>query len=230
MPAQRSEIEDAVAEGVKLELLAAPAQAISQSGDLKGLECLHMGLGEFDRSGRRRPVPVEDSQFCLDVDMVISAIGQVPDAISLGGLGLELNRDGTIKVDEDGRTSVPHIFAGGDAVTGPTTVIWAIAAGERAAVAIDQYLSMDDSKVHPWRATRPPDTPFDPEAEPAPYGRLETARLTPDERRCGFAEVEAVCTREAAVQEARRCLRCEYREEQIAEVPVEASVPAMAEA
>ena len=231
MPAQRAEIEDAVAEGVKLELLAAPGQVISQDGTLKGLECLRMCLGEFDRSGRRRPEPVEDSRFRLDVDLVISAIGQSPDTTSLlNGLGLELNRDGTIKVDKDGRTTVPYIFAGGDAVTGPATVIWAIAAGERAAVAIDQYLSKDDSKAYPWRETRPPDIPFDPEAEPAPYGRLETTKLAPDERRCLFAEVEAACTREAAVQEALRCLRCEYREEQTAEVPAEVSVPALAEA
>jgi NADH-quinone oxidoreductase subunit F len=231
MPAQRAEIEDAVAEGVKLELLATPGQVISQDGTLKGLECLRMCLGEFDRSGRRRPEPVEDSQFRLDVDMVISAIGQSPDTTSLlNGLGLELNRDGTIKVDKDGRTTVPYIFAGGDAVTGPATVIWAIAAGERAAVAIDQYLSKDDSKAYPWRETRLPDIPFDPEAEPAPYGRLETIKLAPDERRCLFAEVEAVCTREVAVQEALRCLRCEYREEQAAEVPAEVSVPALAEA
>ncbi|NIO69960.1 MAG: FAD-dependent oxidoreductase, partial [Anaerolineae bacterium] len=124
MPAQRSEIEDAVAEGVKLELLATPAQAISQNGGIKGLECLRMCLGEFDGSGRRRPEPVEDSQFRLDVDMVISAIGQTPDTTSLLS-SLELNRDGTIKVDKDGRTTVPYIFAGGDAVTGPATVIWA---------------------------------------------------------------------------------------------------------
>jgi NADH-quinone oxidoreductase subunit F len=174
---------------------------------------------------------VEDSQFRLDVDMVISAIGQSPDTTSLlNGLGLDLNRDGTIKVDKDGRTTVPYIFAGGDAVTGPATVIWAIAAGERAAVAIDQYLSKDDSKAYPWQETRLPDIPFDPEAEPAPYGRLETIKLAPDERRCLFAEVEAVCTREVAVQEALRCLRCEYREEQAAEVPAEVSVPALAEA
>jgi NADH-quinone oxidoreductase subunit F len=231
MPAQRSEIEDAVAEGVKLELLATPAQAISQKGAIKGLECLRMCLREFDRSGRRRPEPVEDSRFCLDVDMVISAIGQTPDTTSLSnGLGLELNRNGTIKVDKDGHTTVPHIFAGGDAVTGPATVIWAIAAGEQAAVAIDQYLSKDKSKVYPWRETKSPDTPFDPEAEPVPYGRLETTKLAPDERRCSFAEVEAVCTKEAAVHEALRCLRCDYREEEAAEVLAEAGVPALAEA
>jgi NADH-quinone oxidoreductase subunit F len=229
MPAQRSEIEDAVVEGVRLELLAAPAQVTSQNSAIKGLECLHMCLGEFDRSGRRRPVPVEDSRFHLDVDMVISAIGQTPDTTPLLS-GLELNRDGTIKVDKDGRTTIPYIFAGGDAVTGPATVIWAIAAGERAAVAIDQYLSNDDSKVYPWRETRSPDTPFDPEAEPAPHGRLETTKLTLEKRRCSFAEVEDVCTREAAVQEALRCLRCDYREEQAAEVPAEASVLALVEA
>jgi len=231
MPAQRSEIEDAVAEGIKLELLAVPERVISQDGAIRGLECLRMCLGEFDRSGRRRPEPVEDSRFRLDVDTVISAIGQAPDTTSLlNGLGLELNRDGTIKVDKNGRTTVPYIFAGGDAVTGPATVIWAIAAGEQAAVAIDQTLSKENSKVYPWRETRSPDTPFDPEAEPAPYGRLETARLAPDGRRCSFAEVEAVCTKEAAVQEALRCLRCDYREEQATEVPTEAGIPALAEA
>jgi len=231
MPAQRSEIEDAVAEGVRLELLVVPAQVISQNGAIKGFECLRMCLGEFDRSGRRRPRPVEDSRFRLDVDMVISAIGQTPDTTSLlNGLGLELNRDGTIKVDKKGRTTVPYIFAGGDAVTGPATVIQAIAAGERAAVAIDQCLCNDDSKGYPWRNTKSPDTPFDPEAEPAPYGRLETTKLGPDKRRCSFAEIEAVCTREVAVQEALRCLRCEYREEQATEVPAGAGVLALAEA
>ena len=213
MPAQSTEVEAAEAEGVELRFLVTPVRIIGDQRRVKGIACQRMRLGEFDRSGRRRPIPIEDSCFELEVDMVIPAIGQFSDAGNLfEGLGIEVAAGGAIRVTKDGRTNVPYIFAGGDATTGPATVIEAIAAGERAAVAIDQYLSHDGNRVYPWRQRKPANTSFDPQAEPVQYGRCELPELPPASRGKSFDEVEGVLDRETAMREARRCLRCDYRE------------------
>ncbi len=229
MPAQPEEIEDAAAEGIRFEFLATPAAVVGENSRVQALECTRMKLGAFDRSGRRRPEPT-DERFTLDVDMVIPAIGQRAVTSHLfDGLAVEMHKNGTIQVDGDGHTAVPFIFAGGDATTGPATVIKAIASGERAAVAIDRYLSGDTSKVYPWRELQSPDTAFDPEAEPLPYTRAECTKLSVPERRRCFDEIEGVLSREAAMREGLRCLRCDYREEPAPELPVEAEMPAVAE-
>ena len=229
MPAQPEEIEDAAAEGIRFEFLVAPATIVGESSRVKALECIRMKLGPFDRSGRRRPEPT-DERFTLDVDMVIPAIGQrVVTAPLFDGLDVKVGQDGAIEVDSDGRTAVPFVFAGGDAVTGPATVIKAIASGERAAVAIDRYLSGDMSRVYPWRELRSPDTPFDPEAEPLAANRAESIKLSAPERRRCFDEVERVLSKEAAMREGLRCLRCDYRGEPAPEVPAEEKIPAVVE-
>jgi len=140
MPANPWEIKEAEDEGVKIEFLVAPKKILGENGKVSGIECVRMQLGELDESGRRRPIPIEGSAFTQKVDMVILAIGEAPD---LGFLPkeIELNEDGTIWVNPiTMETSMQSVFAGGDAVTGPATVIEAICAGKRAAESIENYL------------------------------------------------------------------------------------------
>lgn len=143
MPARREEIENAEEEGIELQLLTSPvAVEGNEAGWVTGLRCQRMELGEPDESGRRRPIPIPDSQFVIPADTVIIAIGQSPNPILIRNTpGLETDARGTIVVDEKtGATSLPGVFAGGDAVTGAATVIAAMGAGKRAAAAIDDYL------------------------------------------------------------------------------------------
>ncbi|MGE5541695.1 MAG: NADH-quinone oxidoreductase subunit NuoF, partial [Bacillota bacterium] len=141
MPAIPTEIEEAMHEGVEFAFLAAPARVTGAGGKVTTLECQRMNLGEFDKSGRRRPVPAEGATFALSVDMVIAAIGQVPEGDALEGSGVGLSKGGTVEASsKTTATPVEGIFAGGDCVTGPDTVIKAIAAGKRAAQEIDKYL------------------------------------------------------------------------------------------
>lgn len=142
MPARKEEIGHAKEEGIELRLLNNP---VSIKGDEKGwvngLECVKMELGEADASGRRSPVAIKGSEYILDVDMVVMAIGQGPNPlIKQTTPNLEVNKRGNIVADEVGATSIPGVFAGGDIVTGAATVISAMGAGKRAAIAIDEYL------------------------------------------------------------------------------------------
>ncbi|MCM8773817.1 MAG: NADPH-dependent glutamate synthase [Candidatus Omnitrophica bacterium] len=142
MPARDAEINNAKEEGLDFKLLTQPVRVIGDdSGYVKGLECIRMELGPPDESGRRRPIPIEVSNFVLDVDTLIVAIGQSPNPlIPKSEPDLKINKDGTIKVDKDYRTSIKGVFAGGDIITGADTVISAMGAGKRAARAIDNYI------------------------------------------------------------------------------------------
>ncbi|NLW56679.1 MAG: NADPH-dependent glutamate synthase [Firmicutes bacterium] len=144
MPARLEEIENAEEEGVIFRLLTNPLRLEgNEDGDVTTMVCQKMALGEADASGRRRPVPIPDSEFELPVDTVVIAIGQGPNPILLQGTeGLALNKWGYIEVDpETQMTSIPGVFAGGDIVTGAATVIAAMGAGKKAARAIDRYLT-----------------------------------------------------------------------------------------
>lgn len=142
MPARKEEIGHAKEEGIELRLLNNPVSIKGdEKGWVKGLECVKMELGEADASGRRSPVAIKGSEYVLDVDMVVMAIGQGPNPlIKQTTPDLEVNKRGNIVADEAGATSIPGVFAGGDIVTGAATVISAMGAGKRAAVAIDEYL------------------------------------------------------------------------------------------
>lgn len=142
MPARCEEIENAKAEGLNFKLLTQPVKILSnKEGFASGLECIKMELGLPDSSGRRRPVPIEDSNFILDVDTVIVAIGQKPNPLlAKVSSGLKTNPNGTIWVDDSLMTSIPGVFAGGDIITGADTVISAMGAGKKAAVGIDKYV------------------------------------------------------------------------------------------
>ncbi|MEA3241738.1 MAG: NADPH-dependent glutamate synthase [Pseudomonadota bacterium] len=144
MPARDEEIHHAEQEGVELVLLANPLSIVgNDSGWVSGVECIRMELGEPDESGRRRPVPIEGSEFILEVDMVVVAIGNGPNPLVPNTTpGLELTRWGNIQANEEsGQTSRKGVFAGGDIVTGAATVIMAMGAGKKAAVAMHEYLS-----------------------------------------------------------------------------------------
>ncbi|WP_456486765.1 NADPH-dependent glutamate synthase [Candidatus Alkanophaga liquidiphilum] len=140
MPARAEEIEHAKEEGVKFMLLTVPRRYIGdERGWVRQMECVRMRLGEPDASGRRRPIPIEGSEFMMDVDTVIVAIGQRPNMPSVKGLAV--TKRSTIIVDDEGKTSVEGVFAGGDITTGAATVISAMSAGKKAAFAIHKYLT-----------------------------------------------------------------------------------------
>jgi glutamate synthase (NADPH/NADH) small chain len=142
MPARKEEIENAEEEGVKFKFLTTPTRFLGdEKGWIKQMECIRMELGPPDESGRRRPVPIEGSEFIMDVDTVVVAIGRTPNPIIQRTTeGLQVTKYGTIVTDENGKTSIEGVYAGGDIVTGEATVISAMGAGKRAAKAIHEYL------------------------------------------------------------------------------------------
>ncbi|MFO7294413.1 MAG: NADPH-dependent glutamate synthase [Clostridia bacterium] len=145
MPARLEEIHHAKEEGVIFDVLTNPVEILGQDGWVKGLKCIRMELGEPDESGRRRPIPVEGSEFIMDVDIVIIAIGTSPNPLIASTTpGLAVQKWGGIIVDEEtGATSKDRVYAGGDAVTGAATVILAMGAGKKAAKAIHERLSKE---------------------------------------------------------------------------------------
>ena len=210
MPAADEEIEEALAEGIKMEFLAAPVRVIGENGKVTGIECIRMELGEPDASGRRRPVPVEGSEFTLDVEAVIPAIGQAADLSFISeGSGISINKWNTFDVDDvTFATNVEGIFAGGDDVTGPATVVQAIAAGKEAARSIDRYLKGENvaaGRQRDWTQNI---------ADKADVSCVEKKErphlpeLEPEERKTHFDEVILGYSEEDVVREANRCLSC----------------------
>ncbi|MFW5689212.1 MAG: FAD-dependent oxidoreductase, partial [Spirochaetota bacterium] len=211
MPAYAEEIEEALHEGVELRPLVQPIEVVAnERGETEGLRCETMTLGSFDRSGRRRPTRGKDGPFVLPADQIIVAIGQRLDAGPIAGLaGLELNEHGFIATDlTTGQTSVPWIFAGGDSVSGPSSVVDAIAAGERAAVGINLLLTGRVDAF--WREESEVETSYDPDAEPAPYPREAYRTIAVERRRQNFDEVEQPWCEAVTMRQAQRCLRCDY--------------------
>ena len=149
LPARREEVEHAQEEGIIFRLLTNPVRVLGdENGWVKGMECVSMELGEPDESGRRRPVEIKDSNFVLDVDCMIMAIGTSPNPLIRSTTeGLETNRKGCLIADDNGATTREGVFAGGDAVTGAATVILAMGAGKTAAKAMDAYIQRNDKKA-----------------------------------------------------------------------------------
>ncbi len=211
MPAAPEEIEGARQEGVKIVFLVAPHRIEKRDGKLV-LEMLRMTLGDkADARGRRQPVAVDGSQFSEEFDTVIVAIGQVPDVPA--DFGLPSGDGGVIKVDPDTLATVkPGVFSGGDCVSGPASVIEAIAAGRQAAVSIDQFLG-GKGNIEEKLAREETITPPEIEEGEAYRPKMRHASMI---RRCAsFTEVDIGLTRKAGVKETKRCLRCdlEPREE-----------------
>jgi len=207
MPASAEEIEGAVAEGVKIHFLAAPSRITSKDGKLQ-LKCLEMRLGEVDASGRPRPEPIEGSEFTMDLDTIIAAVGQRPEIP--GQFKLPLGRGNTIQVDPDTlATGREGVFAGGDAVNGPASVIEAIANGRQAASSIDRYLG-GSGDIEETLA--PPEGEVEPLEEAKEEPRVEIPALPVAERLKNFSQVELGLSEKMAVKEANRCLRCDLEE------------------
>ena len=210
MPAWAEEIQQALEEGIILHTLTNPLEILSIDGKVSGIKCNSNKLGAFDASGRRRP-EAEERTFVIDAEQVIMAIGQTLNCEEiLDGIPLETSHSGAvIKINpETGQTSIPWIFAGGDAVTGPLTVIKAVAGGEIAAVGIDEYLT--GGKHAFWRREVKNDTFFNPDADPSLVPRQKVSLLSSDRRKHNFDEVEQVWVENEAVRQAKRCLRCDY--------------------
>jgi heterodisulfide reductase subunit A2 len=207
MPANPAEIEEARHEGVKIHYLAAPVEIIGSGGKVTQIKCIKMELGKPDESGRRRPVPVEGSEFVVDVDTIIPAISQSADISFLEEKhGVAITRWGTPHVDDDTAVSdVANVFACGDAVSGPATVVEAIAEGKKAARSIERYLNGEELKVE--KEAYPSDEEYDlPDFVPLKQRAVMPA--IPVQKRKGFDEVETGFTAEQAIEEAKRCLNC----------------------
>ena len=142
MPANSWEIDAAEHEGVIIQYLAAPVEILGKDGRVSGMKCIKMELGEPDASGRRRPVPIEGSEYVIDAETIVPALSQAANLEFLGeDHGLDINRWNTFDIDEEtGATNVQGVFAGGDVVTGPDIAIRAVAAGKKAAEGIHEYL------------------------------------------------------------------------------------------
>ncbi|MBW2038595.1 MAG: NADH-quinone oxidoreductase subunit NuoF [Deltaproteobacteria bacterium] len=210
MPASDEEIEEALEEGVQVRFLVVPKRIVGRDGKVAAMECQNMGLGEFDRSGRRRPVPIEGSGFTVDADTVIAAIGQVANLSFLDGIREQIAPGGRIDIDSESyQTSLEGVFAGGDVVTGPWDVVNAIAAGHRAAEEIDRYLRLKKGEP-PWREEMAKfEIPIEIEEEVVERPRVKMPMLSPEERKVNFQEVELGYAERMAMEEARRCLRCD---------------------
>ena len=212
MPAWEEEIQAAEAEGVSLTYLCAPKAVLVRNGRLVGLQCIRMELGEPDASGRRRPMPISGSDFHMDIDQLIPAIGQKADLSALKNVeGLKFTRWGTVEVDpvtyETGRKGV---FAGGDLQTGPWIAIGAIAAGREAAESMVRHFNKEDMAKDrtPMANENPVYRPI-PE-NTAPQSRAGMPELNLARRKGNFEEVELGLGEEAGKEEAGRCLNCGY--------------------
>ena len=212
MPGSKEEIEEALHEGVKITYLTAPVGIVRKGGKVTAIECVKMKLGEPDESGRRKPIPIKGSEFNLKTDMVIAATGQKPDTALLAGKEKTAMTTswGTIKIDPASySTPVARIFAGGDCVSGPATVIEALNMGNKAAKSIDAYLQgktfIDELSFEGIDTTKQKDMGLVPTNPVNPVKFLDVA-----ERVKGYAEVEGGFSAAEAVKEAGRCLRC-YR-------------------
>jgi len=213
MPAMKEEVEAALEEGVKIEFLTAPSKIIAKNNHITGFEFTRMQLGEFDKDGRKKPVPVPGSETTVPLDTLIVAVGEETDTSFLTGESQKIvSQWKTIEVDpETMATKEPGIFAGGDVVTGPKTVIDAMAAGKIAAKSIAQYLngeiiSRTYSVTRPSKYIEPVEIS---EEELLTASRVKIRTLPVKERCKNFREVDLALTENGAVNEARRCLRCE---------------------
>jgi len=220
MPAIKSEIEEAIIEGIDIQFLAAPTKVLSSNGKIEAIECIRMELGDIDASGRRRPVPIPGSEFRVEVDTLILAISQEPDVSLLGGNGLNISKWNTIEVNpETLHTNVEGIFAGGDVVTGPNTVTEAMAHGKIAAQMIDKYIQ-GDKLERKYKVTRPAlrvQALELTEKEIKGLKRPEMKTTPVAQRIKDFKEVELGYTEADAISEAKRCLRCDLEREEEAE-------------
>ena len=209
MPAYIEEVHEAIEEGIEIMELTAPVKFIGKENKVIGIECVKMGLGEFDASGRRKSVEIKGSNFVLDVDYVIPAVSQYADLPFIGKDEIGVTKWGTFIVDADTQMStMKGVFAGGDVVRGPDTVISAIADGKKAAAAIDVYLGGTGQ----LNKGAPIDIPnvYDND-EIVAHAQFDMEILSPEVRKQSFAEVVLGFHKINAIAESMRCLHCERR-------------------
>ncbi|MDH5704290.1 MAG: FAD-dependent oxidoreductase, partial [Aigarchaeota archaeon] len=214
MTATDEEVTEAENEGVRFRFMVVPTKILGEGGKAAQMLCAQLRPGEFDSSGRRRPVLVKGQEFTVDVDSVIVAVGQTTDLSFFTNDGeLSTTRLETLIVDEDTmETSKSGVFAGGDVVRGPATVVEAIADGIKVALAIDKFLGGSGKLVEVTRKqARIDEIPFDLEAEIVEQRRVEVHLLPPEERVVGFREVEQGYTLNDVTEEAKRCLHCDRK-------------------
>lgn len=205
MPAQFEEVDDAKEEGIEFHFYTTLLEIMGKEGYVDKIRIQRMKSGPFDKSGRRRHVLIDNSDFDVKMDTVIVAVGQRPE---INIPGLDVYKEGNIKINKDTlETSLQGVFAGSDCVTGPSTVIEAIDFGHRAALSIDKYLG-GNMYLEKKEYIRQAD--YKPNETPLP--RCKSQKQRPEERKKNFSEIEAALSEEAAYQEACRCLRCDIKE------------------
>lgn len=211
MPAYEEEVSEALQEGVFINCLTQPVKIVKdRKGKVKAVSCLRMGLGGFDASGRRQPMAQSQEPVTIEADQVIMAIGQRLDMSGLSGeVRIPMNDRHFIAADPvTGATGIAGVFAGGDCTDGPSSVVEAIAAGERAAVGIDFYLTEANHAF--WRYEKQTETSYDPDDEVSQEERASVRQIPIERRRHNFEEVELPWTEAVAKAQAHRCLRCDY--------------------
>lgn len=217
MPADHVEVRDAMAEGVQFHFLTAPNRIVGENGRVKGLECSRMKLGEPDASGRKRPIPVPDSAFFIDADVLVPTVGQEADFGCLTSLpGVEITKKGTVIIDETFMTHKPGVFAGGDCVSGPDMLIRACAHGRLSGMHMHHFLTAGQSDPFEEQLDEKfiaQLKPFDPKEKlqiPGGTPRMPVQHEDAELRKHDFREVDKGFTPDEARKEAGRCLRC-YR-------------------
>jgi ferredoxin len=200
-------------EGVKFTLLTNPTKVITEDGKVTGIECVKMGLGEPDASGRRRPEPIAGSEFVLDVDSVVVAIGQQADLSFLEGVDIKRTERGAIDYDKlTLQTSNSKLFVAGEVVTGAGAAIEAIASGHEAAESVRRFLAGEDLAENRAPQVLAPNFEYAPvsiEWVEEERRRAQMPMIPLEQRLNGFKEVELGFNREGAIAEAQRCLVCE---------------------
>ncbi|MBE0536891.1 MAG: FAD-dependent oxidoreductase [Phycisphaerae bacterium] len=209
MPAFLEEIEEALNEGISIKPLTNPDEIIVTGGKVSGVKCHSMKPGQFDRSGRRRPEK-DGTPYVVEADQIIFACGQTLDSSELFDHD-ELQPISGYRIMANtitGQTSIPWLFSGGDAASGPSSVIHAVAGGERAAVGIDTWLTGGNHAF--WRVHQMVDTVYDADADPVAYPRANMPVLSAERRKDNFNEIELSWVEAEAIRQAKRCLRCDY--------------------
>lgn len=217
MPAFPKDIDAAIEEGIEIQFLVAPTRIIGEKGKLRAIECIRMKLGDLDESGRRKPIPIESSEFTIEIDTLIPAIGERPDLSWMKEKDkLLISKWETLVVNpESFLTSREGVFAGGDVVSGPATVIEAIAAGKSVADSIDKFIEGKPLKkgyklIRPSMYIKPIKLTAE---EMKRTKRPKMPKLSLKERKKDWREVELGFNQEMAIREAKRCLRCELETE-----------------
>lgn len=214
MPVTEVEYDESINEGIKIDFLTSPTRIASKDWRVTGLQCVRMKLGDLDITGRRRPIPEEGSEFFVEADTVIAAVGQAPDLSFLPpDSDLERTKWETLAVDSNKlSTNIPGVFAGGDFVTGPGMVIEAIASGRRGALAINKYLHGDLTRVEMYDLKNEiviGSKDFEADETLISQPRQKVPMRSTTERKNNFNEIEIGYNAQQATLEARRCLRCD---------------------